>query len=328
MKWLRLLTRSHRNAVTHVERLLPNQSQPPRRSSDLTISLYHHKPGRGNHCGCNEIARQKASTYLTMDGVVLYLGQGKLLWNISLDMYNTEAQMETHSENAQMYLVTILRLGQDGWPVPLSKVAAALGVSAVSANLMCRKLEDEGLADYTPYRGVAVTDAGRRLATGILRRHRLWEVFLVDHLSIETSEAHDMACRLEHATSDVLADRLASFLSNPEVNPQGQPIPSATKEHLPLPSHPLSDLVAGQGGYVVRSTGDNTARGFLSAEGLRPGVAFLVSATSDVSLLLRIGGGTLSINRDLAATVQVTPRVSTQQPSNAPTAHQHPQEQL
>jgi len=234
--------------------------------------------------------------------------------------------METHSENAQMYLVTILRLGQDGWPVPLSKVAAAVGVSAVSANLMCRKLEDEGLADYTPYRGVAVTDAGRRLATGILRRHRLWEVFLVDHLSIETSEAHDMACRLEHATSDLLADRLASFLSFPEVNPQGQPIPATSNEQLTLLSYPLSDLVAGQCGYVLRCTGDDASCGFLLAEGLRPGVAFLVSATSEASLLLRFGERSLALNRDLAATILVSPRTSMEQSSRASATHQHPEE--
>ena len=228
----------------------------------------------------------------------------------------------TYSENAQMYLVTILRLCQDGRPVPLSELAAALNVSAVSANLMCRKLEDEGLATYTPYRGVVVTDGGRQLATGILRRHRLWEVFLVDHLSIGAAEAHDMACRLEHATSDLLADRLASFLSYPQVNPQGQPIPATSDQPPNLPSYPLSDLVAGQRGHVLRCTGDDASCSFLLAEGLRPGVAFLVSATSEASLLLRLGKQSLALNRDLAATILVSPHASMAQSSNASETHQ------
>ena len=125
------------------------------------------------------------------------------------------------SESMQMYLITIARLRDNGSPVPLSLLADTLSISPVSVNEMCRKLQDQGLVVYQPYKGALLTDVGDERACHILRRHRLWDVFLVDKLGFEYGEAHDIACQLEHATPDAVADRLDHYLDYPPVNPIG-----------------------------------------------------------------------------------------------------------
>ena len=136
-----------------------------------------------------------------------------------------EASLAQISDSMQMYLVTIARLRTNGQPVPLSQLAETLSVSSVSVNEMCHKLQDDGLLVYRPYKGASLTKEGERRAFHILRRHRLWEVFLVDKLGFDYEQAHESACQLEHATPDQVADQLDVFLGYPTVNPQGEPIP-------------------------------------------------------------------------------------------------------
>jgi DtxR family Mn-dependent transcriptional regulator len=149
------------------------------------------------------------------------------------------------TESMQMYLVTIARLRTDGQPVPLSQLADVLSISSVSVNEMCRKLQDHGLVNYRPYKGATLTQDGERRAFHILRRHRLWEVFLVDKLGFDYDQAHEIACQLEHATPNLLADRLDFFLEYPLVNPQGEPIPRGERAHPARALAPLVTLSAG-----------------------------------------------------------------------------------
>ena len=138
----------------------------------------------------------------------------------------SETRYPRLSESVQNYLVNIVRLREsEQEPVPLSHLAEALSISPISVNDMCRKLQDQGLVIYRPYKGVYLTEQGQLHAYYIVRRHRLWEVFLVQKLGFDYEEAHEAACRLEHATSDSVADQLDAFLSHPTVNPQGLPIP-------------------------------------------------------------------------------------------------------
>jgi len=211
------------------------------------------------------------------------------------------------SENIQMYLVNILRLGSKERAVPLSQLAATLDVSPVSANQMCRKLQDEGLVAYVPYKGVSITPAGEQLAARILRRHRLWEVFLVDHLQMRWEEAHETACRLEHATPDEVIERLDLFLSHPRVNPQGDPIPPSSGTLSTVARRPLAEMEAGQKGYCIRCTADEAGRALLAAQGLRPGTSFQVVAVAPESLLVEVGGQRVALSRSLAAALQVEP---------------------
>jgi DtxR family Mn-dependent transcriptional regulator len=204
-----------------------------------------------------------------------------------------------------MYLVTIARLRMDGKPVPLSQLAEALSISPVSVNEMCRKLQDQGLVVYRPYKGASLTLEGERRAYYILRRHRLWEVFLVEKLGFEYSQAHDAACQLEHATPNLVADRLDVFLEHPIVNPLGQPIPRAGGDLPASPSRPLAALSAGQRGHVVRCGASEAARAFLDEQGVRPGASLAVVATAEDSLLVQVGEAHVSLAHSLAEAVQV-----------------------
>ena len=210
------------------------------------------------------------------------------------------------SENVQMYLITISRLQTDGGPVPLSLLAGALGISPVSTNEMCRKLQDQGLTIYRPYKGVSLTPEGERLAHRILRCHRLWEVFLVEKLGFGYDQAHETACELEHATPDLLADRLDLFLGHPQVNPRGEPIPLADGSIAARPLVPLAALSTGQRGHVVRcDVEEETTLAFLAEYWVRPGAALTVMAATDDGLLVQVGDKTISLARVLAEAVQV-----------------------
>ena len=209
------------------------------------------------------------------------------------------------SESVQMYLVTIARLRMDGKPVPLSQLAESLSISPVSVNEMCRKLQDQGLVVYRPYKGASLTPEGERRAYYILRRHRLWEVFLVEKLGLDHTQAHEVACQLEHSTPKLLASRLDAFLGHPSVSPEGEPIPR-TDGSLPARSLlPLAALSAGQRAHVVRYDADEAARAFLDERGVRPGATLAVAATADDSLLVQVGETHVSLARALAEAVQV-----------------------
>jgi DtxR family Mn-dependent transcriptional regulator len=209
------------------------------------------------------------------------------------------------SDSIQMYLVTIHRLAAEKQPVPLSQLAAALDISPVSVNQMCRRLQDEGLVTYEPYKGVSFTAVGEQAAARILRRHRLWEVFLVQHLQMGSTAAHEVACQLEHATTEALAERLASFLSHPRVCPEGDPIPDSSGSLSTTHARSLVEARVGQSGHCVRCTADEASCGFLIGQGLHPGAAFQVVATSPDSLLLETGGRRIALDRSLATTVWV-----------------------
>ena len=218
-------------------------------------------------------------------------------------MPKSRGESVPRSASVQMYLLSILRLGQVDEPVPLSQLAATLGVSPVSVNQMCRRLEDEGFVTYIPYKGVSITSAGAELAGRILRRHRLWEVFLVDQLHVNSGQAHGIACRLEHATSDQLAERLSAYLGNPQTNPEGEPIPESSGQILPTPAKSLNEMKAGSVGYCVRCTSDEASRSFLSGQGLKPGAPITIVAMAASSVLLELDGKRLSLSRNLAETV-------------------------
>jgi DtxR family Mn-dependent transcriptional regulator len=211
------------------------------------------------------------------------------------------------SESVQTYLVTIARLRVDSRPVPLSQLAQSLSISPVSVNEMCRKLQDQGLLIYQPYKGASLTPEGERRAYYILRRHRLWEVFLVEKLGFASDQAHDAACQLEHTTPDLVADRLDIFLGHPTVNPEGEPIPGAAGKLPARFLYPLTALSAGQRGHVIRCDVSEAAQVFLDEQGVRAGASVTVMATAEDSLLLQVGEAHISLARAVAEAIQVEP---------------------
>ena len=127
--------------------------------------------------------------------------------------------------NREDYLKIILELGGDTTKVNNKQIVSSLDVSAASVSEMISKLVKEELVEHSPYQGVQLTASGLQKASSLIRKHRLWEVFLVEHLDYSWNEVHDDAEVLEHVTSEHLADHLENYLNHPEHCPHGGSIP-------------------------------------------------------------------------------------------------------
>jgi len=215
---------------------------------------------------------------------------------------------ESMSESVEMYLLRIALLQDEDKPVPISILAEELSVSPVSANQMCRKLEERGMVHYEPYRGVTLTLQGEAAAMRVLRKRRLWEVFLSEKLGVEPQQAEEIACRFEHVTPDGLAERLAGFLGNPTLSPQQQPIPPSIGAALRRPRFPLSGLGVGQKAQVVHIDVDATGYAFVRGQGLTPGASVKVlAATGNGSMLIEVGNSQLALSAELARLIDIVP---------------------
>lgn len=128
------------------------------------------------------------------------------------------------------YLKQILSLGGDGGAVTTQALARRLGVRPPSVTGMVQRLAELGLVEHRPYRGVLLTERGRRVARETVRHHRLLEAFLVEVLGFAGDEVHDEAERLEHVISARFEERLAEVLGHPTVDPHGSPIPEMEHE--------------------------------------------------------------------------------------------------
>ena len=127
--------------------------------------------------------------------------------------------------NREDYLKLILELGGDQKKINNKQIVSGLDVSAASVSEMISKLLKEGLVEHSPYQGVQLTESGLASASALIRKHRLWEVFLVEHLNYSWNEVHDDAEVLEHVTSGTLADHLEAYLGHPKFCPHGGMIP-------------------------------------------------------------------------------------------------------
>lgn len=127
--------------------------------------------------------------------------------------------------NREDYLKIILELGGDTTKVNNKQIVSSLDVSAAFVSEMISKLVKEELVEHSPYQGVQLTASGLQKASSLIRKHRLWEVFLVEHLDYSWNEVHDDAEVLEHVTSEHLADHLENYLNHPEHCPHGGSIP-------------------------------------------------------------------------------------------------------
>jgi DtxR family Mn-dependent transcriptional regulator len=182
------------------------------------------------------------------------------------------------SSTVENYLKAILQLAPaDDTLVPMGELAAALSVVPGTATTMAKGLAAEGLIVHRPRQGVRLTPLGRRVALGVLRRHRLVETFLVNVLKMDWADVHAEAERLEHAISDEVLDRLDALLGHPAADPHGDPIPSRGGA-LPSPVHAtLATCPVRRGLRIVRVT-EQTADflHFAEAHGLRPGALIQV----------------------------------------------------
>ena len=217
---------------------------------------------------------------------------------------------ESFNESTEMYLKTIRELTDNNDPVPISALARRLEVSTVSATEMIHRLEDHDLVTHTPYKGVRLTDDGCHHASEIIRSHRLWERFLVDHLQIPWEKVHDVACRLEHATDPEVTNALALFLDNPETCPHGNPIPEAGRRLKVMVCHTLSDLVPGDSGFIERIHPEsNLLLEYLAAHDVLPGRSLKVTEIAPFNgpIMVEIDGRTHALGQEVAAHIFVKP---------------------
>jgi DtxR family Mn-dependent transcriptional regulator len=215
-----------------------------------------------------------------------------------------------YGENTEMYLKTLVELAADRGMVPVTGLAERLGISTVSASEKVRRLQDQGFLEHLPYKGVSLTEAGRKRANTVLRRHRLWERFLVDHLNVEWQHAHDAACRLEHATSREISERLALFLDEPETCPHGNPIPAAEEASSPTHGTRLADLETASPVVVLSVFPESTPLLVGVAElGLLPGTRCEVLSTSPAGgpIEASVGDQKVDIPHELATHLFILP---------------------
>jgi len=211
------------------------------------------------------------------------------------------------TESEEMYLVTIRKELDDCHDeyIPIPDIAMRLGVQPVSVNQMVKKLVKLDLVSYKPYKGVELTLEGQRISSRILRHRRLWEVFLVRELKMAIETADDLACHMEHFTSDEVGNRLSNFLDHPRVNFHGKPIPQIDEsENKTISGLPLTEFQAGENGLIVSINADESTAEFLASEGFHPGMTInLLAVGSNGEVLAESPKGQIQLSVELASRI-------------------------
>jgi DtxR family Mn-dependent transcriptional regulator len=204
------------------------------------------------------------------------------------------------------YLKAILKLGGDTGYVSTSSLARALGIGDGSVTDMIKKLAARDFIVHVPYKGVSLTPEGSKLALKMMRRHRLWEIFLTEHLGYGWDEVHDEAENLEHATSDELESRLSRMLGHPDTDPHGQPVPAPDGTMAATLDRPLSAFRPGDRVKITRVSDDNSAiLQHATRIGLSLGTDITVRENRefDGSLVVAVGRDERFISREVAGSI-------------------------
>jgi len=207
------------------------------------------------------------------------------------------------------YIKAIYAIGKDGGRATTSSLADHLRLADASVTDMLKKLSDRGLATYERYQGAFLTPEGRSMALKIVRRHRLWEMFLVRHLGYSWDKVHSEAERLEHVTSDDLEERLDRALDYPTTDPHGDPIPSATGAVSATDGIPLSEVEVGSHVSVCRvSDRDDQMLQHAASIGIALATVVLVKERRpfDGSLIIEISGADHFVSSTVAGAIFVT----------------------
>jgi len=195
------------------------------------------------------------------------------------------------SESQEDYLKQIFLLGGEGKRVSTQALAGRLRVKPASVTEMVARLAQFDLVEYAPYRGVRLTDTGRRVALEMLRHHRLLETYLVEALGYNWDQVHEEAERLEHVISERFEKRIAEAMGHPTHDPHGDPIPAPD---LSLPSGdsslPLIGLAIGIRGRLTRvGAQDPDNLNLLNRLGLSPGCSVEVVSADERGVRVRVG---------------------------------------
>ena len=215
--------------------------------------------------------------------------------------------MVTLSE--ENYLKAIYHLGKLGSiAVSTNAIAEKIDTKASSVTDMLKKLADKNLVNYKKYQGVNLTEEGRLTAASVIRKHRLWEVFLVDKLNFSWDEVHDVAEQLEHIKSEKLINELDSFLAFPTEDPHGDPIPDregnlnkSQKIFLSQVNQSVNCSCVG-----VKDSSANFLK-YLDKNNIALGtdIQVLTKEPFDESMTIKINDSDLAISKDIANNIYV-----------------------
>jgi len=210
----------------------------------------------------------------------------------------------------QDYSKAIFTLESRHGAATTTELAALLGVRPASVSGMLRKLSALGLVEHERYRGVRLTEHGRRVALEVIRHHRLVELFLVESLGMTWDEVHAEAEVLEHALSEELEELIATKLGNPTVDPHGDPIPSRELTLAETPATSLAELEPGETATFVRvPDADPEMLRFLGERDIVPGtrLELVERQPFDGPLFVRAGDEVHVLGATLARAMRVEP---------------------
>jgi DtxR family Mn-dependent transcriptional regulator len=229
-----------------------------------------------------------------------YFGRPKIIFVLSA---------ESISANVQDYTKAVYALeARRGEPVSTNQLAERLGVTAGSVSGMVRKLAELGLVEHEPYRGVRLTDQGRRVALEVLRHHRLIELFLAEELGMSWDRVHDEAEVLEHVLSEDLERLISARLGEPSVDPHGDPIPTPELDIDEGQTASLEELPAAATGRFVRvSDSDPEMLRYLAECGIALGDRLEVTGRQPFGgpVFVRAGGRELPLGGQLARAMRI-----------------------
>ena len=206
------------------------------------------------------------------------------------------------------YIKAIYKLQVRGEKAATSALAAQLDVADASITDMIKKLSEKGLLHYERYQGVELTTKGRKMALSILRRHRLWEMFLVKFLGYTWDEVHDEAERLEHVTSADLEYRLDQVLGFPTIDPHGDPIPTVDGKFIGTEHTALADCKAGDIVRIARVSDDDSAilkHATTLGFALNSKLIIKEKKSFDGSMLVKVGTKQQFISKEVAQAIFV-----------------------
>ena len=207
------------------------------------------------------------------------------------------------------YLSVIYKYRDDNGEIKANRIAEKLSISNAAVTDMLKKLASEGYIIYQKYKGIKLSELGRNYARNMVRRHRIWEVFLNQIVGVPWDKVHDEAHNLEHSASDELINRLEEMLDFPEFDPHGDPIPGKDGT-LPRQkkSVPLSKLEKNEKGIVIRVNDfDNNFLNYISQIGVDLKKEILIKDVLefDHSMLVRIDEKDTNISNTIAANIFV-----------------------
>lgn len=192
--------------------------------------------------------------------------------------------------------------------ISTNAIAEKMETKASSVTDMLKKLAEKDLVNYKKYQGVSLTEQGKKAAKMIVRKHRLWEVFLVDKLDFSWDEVHDIAEQLEHIKSEKLINKLDDFLGNPTEDPHGDPIPDANGQIVKIEKQLLSELRENQAGICVgvKDTSSEFLK-YLDKQGIALGsiIEIVGRESFDLSLKIKVVNKDLTISNKIASNLFV-----------------------